>query len=133
MKLNIIAILGMVTLMFSCGHKHDDSPLVLDNGEKWTIISTMDVYLQEMEDLVANFNGKSLEDHQSLAKELKENIGLLTANCTMKGQAHDELHKWLLPYIALVDNYSKSTTDEAATQYFQEAKASFVDYNEFFK
>lgn len=133
MNSKIIIILGMVTLMFSCGHEPDNSPLVLDNGEKWTIVESMDVYLQEMEDLIVNFNGKTLLEHQGLAEEVKENIDFLTSNCTMKGQAHDELHKWLLPYIELVDNYSKADSDQAGNEYFEQMKSSFVNYNKFFK
>ena len=130
---NLILFFALTSLMFSCGHQQDNSPIVLDNGQKWTIISSMDVYLQEMEDLVANFKGESLEDHQDLAKELKENIALLTANCTMKGQAHDELHKWLLPYIELVDNYSKVDSKQAAAEHFAKVKNSFEEYNKYFK
>ena len=130
---NLILFFTLVSLLISCGHKHDDSSIVLDNGEKWTIISSMDVYLQEMEDLVSNFKGESLEDHQNLAKELKENISLLTSNCTMKGQAHDELHRWLLPYIELVDNYSKANSKQAAAKHFTKVKNSFENYNKYFK
>jgi len=130
---NLILFFTITFFFLSCGHKHDDSPLVLDNGQKWTIISSMDVYLQEMEDLVTNFKGENLEDHQELAKELKDNIGLLTSNCTMKGQAHDELHKWLLPYIELVDNYSKADSKQAAARHFAKVKSSFEAYNKYFK
>ena len=130
---NLILFFSLAFLVLSCGKKHNDSPMVLDNGQKWTIISSMDVYLQEMEDLVVNFKGETLENHQNLAKELKENIDLLTSNCTMKGQAHDELHKWLIPYIGLVDDYSKADSKQLADEHFTKIKNSFEAYNKYFK
>lgn len=132
MNIKIILSLVLSIILFSCGGDTTE-PITLDNGEKWTIIKTMDVYLQEMEDLVNNFDGKTLDEYHKLANELKENIKLLTSNCTMKGQAHDELHKWLLPYINVVDTFSKSTTEQDAENIFQEIKASFISYNKYFK
>jgi hypothetical protein len=47
----------------------------------------------------------------------------------MKGKAHDELHKWLVPYIELVDAFSK---DKSANQY-TEMKHSFLTFNQYFQ
>ena len=55
------------------------------------------------------------EFHQH-AENLQKNINLLTSNCTMSGEAHDELHKWLIPYMELVNKLS-----EAEIAYFVSA------------
>ena len=52
------------------------------------------------------------ENFEKLSENLNKNVDLLTANCTMKGQAHDELHKWLVPYIALVKDFSEDKSAE---------------------
>jgi hypothetical protein len=68
-----------------------------------------------------------------LAESLAKKLDLLTSDCTMKGQAHDELHKWLLPFIDLVDVFSKSETEQVAQDNLQEIKASFVEFNKYFQ
>ena len=47
----------------------------------------------------------------------------------MKGQAHDELHKWLLPYIDLVEAFS---TDKSADN-FTAIQNSFSTFNTYFQ
>jgi ferritin len=50
----------------------------------------------------------------------------------MTGQAHDELHKWLLPYLDLTNQFAEvKTIDEAENQY-QKIKESFKALNKFF-
>jgi hypothetical protein len=47
----------------------------------------------------------------------------------MKGQAHDELHKWLLPYIELADDFSK----DRSVEQFAEIQHSFTTFNQYFE
>ena len=74
---------------------------------------------------------QKLEEGKSLIRFFmkKENLDLLTSNCTMKGQAHDELHKWLLPYLDLVTDFSK---DKSAEQ-FAEIQNAFTTFNQYFE
>jgi hypothetical protein len=69
------------------------------------------------------------EDFDKLSENLNKNLGLLTSNCTMKGQAHDELHKWLLPYIDLVEAFS---TNKSADN-FTAIQNSFSTFNTYFQ
>ncbi len=74
-----------------------------------------------------------LKDFTQLAASLQKNIDLLTSNCTMEGKAHDELHKWLLPYIDMVDKLKKSKNNDEALQTFEEIKASYKLFNIYFE
>ena len=47
----------------------------------------------------------------------------------MKGEAHDELHKWLVPYIELVDAFSK----EKSANQFIEIQHYFKTFNQYFQ
>lgn len=47
----------------------------------------------------------------------------------MKGEAHDELHKWLLPYIELVDHFSKDKSNENLAK----IQESFTTFNQYFQ
>ena len=51
----------------------------------------------------------------------------------MKGQAHDELHKWLLPYIDLVNVFSETTNKQELVVKFKQIQASFLTFNEYFQ
>ena len=142
-KINYIIILGISLIILSCSYNtnesntqteqhHDNDPIELDNGEKWKIVDDMLAHIRNMEADVNSFNENEEKDYAALAVKLEVNIGLLTSNCTMKGKAHDELHKWLLPYIGLVDDLSNSTDDEEAIEHYTELQKSFMEFNTYF-
>ncbi len=152
MKLKIIIIALIAITTFSCKkdkpnntvtkaeqktvqeeeHHHENEVIVFNNGEKWKVVDHMMAHIQNMEKDVNNFNGKSLKDYTVLSNKLNKNIELLTSNCTMKGQAHDELHKWLLPYLDLTNQFTEVKTKDEAENQYQKIKASFKDLNKFF-
>ena len=51
----------------------------------------------------------------------------------MTGQAHDELHKWLLPYIDLVAELSDAKAETEAAKQFENIQNSFITFNQYFK
>ena len=105
----------------------------LNDGKKWVVVEEMMKHIRNMEieiDRVANTqeanysdSGKSLEDH----------IGLLTSNCTMTGKAHDELHKWLLPFIDLVEDLNAADSKELQLKSFEAIQESMNEFNTYFK
>ncbi len=134
MKLNrFILFSSAIFLFFSCGNNSNNEPIVLVNGEKWEVIESMVGYIRTMEKDVALFERSEEKDYQLLADKLSDNIGLLTSNCTMKGAAHDEMHKWLLPYIGLVKELSKAKGDADSAAVYSEIQNSFKEYNQYFK
>jgi len=116
-------------------HEHADHDLgiELNNGEVWKVDDNMMVFIQQMDTEVTAFAGKNYDDYQVLAMNLTENIDKLTANCTMTGQAHDELHKWLLPYIDTVNDFAKAENEKDAQEQFLHIEASMLTFNQFFK
>jgi hypothetical protein len=114
-------------------HHHDLTAIELNNGEKWTVDKDMMAHIGNMEkDLVAL--GKNVEkDYAVLSKKLLANSELLTSNCTMTGKAHDELHKWLLPYIDLVGELEAAENEVKAVEFFKEVEHSFHTFNKYFK
>lgn len=115
-------------------HHHDEiEEIVLDNGNKWKVVETMAIYIRNMEEAVNEFETLENKDYAVLAKTIDENITELTSKCTMEGQAHDELHKWLVPFIELFEEFDGATELEDQEQLYQEFKASFKTYNTYFK
>ena len=111
-------------------HEHsNDETIQLNDGQKWKVDVDMMAHIRIMENDVTSFDKETPENYQLLADNLKKNIDLLTSNCTMKGEAHDELHKWLLPYIELVDHFSKDKSNENLAK----IQESFTTFNQYFQ
>ena len=147
----LIPVIGL--FLFSCGntsnekskeqtetvtheeHHHDDESeaIELNNGEKWKVDANMITHIRNMENDVISFGKVEQKDYKSLSKKLQSNIDLLTSNCTMKGKAHDELHKWLLPYIDLVKELSEAKDETEAEKQFQNIQTSFTAFNQYFQ
>ena len=111
-------------------HEHsNDETIQLNDGQKWKVDVDMMAHIRIMENDVTSFDKETPENYQLLADNLKKNLDLLTSNCTMKGEAHDELHKWLLPYIELVDHFSKDKSNENLAK----IQESFTTFNQYFQ
>ena len=93
----------------------------------------MMIHIQNMEIEINSFDSQNENDYNNLAKSIDNHLDLLTGNCTMKGQAHDELHKWLLPFLDLSEEFSASQTIEEFTTNFEKIKTSFITFNTYFK
>ena len=143
--LKIITVAALVAVLSSCNtkskeekpsaiqveeHQHSKSEAIeLNNGVKWKVDAAMMVNIRAMETDIANFEKTNDKEYQTLASKLKKNIDLLTSNCTMKGQAHNELHKWLLPFIDLVDAFAKDKSNEQ----FKQIQHSLITFNNYFQ
>ncbi len=116
-------------------HLHDDESksIELNNGEKWKVDANMLTHIRNMENDVVSFSKVEQKDYKSLSEKLQSNIDLLTSNCTMKGKAHDELHKWLLPYIDLVKELSEAKDETEASKHFENIQISFTTFNQYFQ
>ena len=116
-------------------HQHNDEmqTIELNNGVKWKVDANMITHIRNMENDIISFYTVEQKDYKSLAEKLQSNIDLLTSNCTMKGKAHDELHKWLLPYIDLVKELSEAKDETEASKQFQNIQTSFTAFNQYFQ
>lgn len=114
-------------------HNAEIQTIELNNGEKWKVDANMKTHIRNMENDVVSFAKVAQNDYKSLSEKLQSNIDLLTSNCTMKGKAHDELHKWLLPYIDLVKELSEAKDETEAEKQFQNIQTSFTTFNKYFQ
>jgi len=120
-----IAAIGAIFGMAACGHSdhgsghadgHDhhheqQEVIALDNGNKWDVPDNMMVHVRTMQEGMRNHLAKpeSERDVQAIMVVLDNAIEGMTSNCTMRGQGHDELHKWLVPFIEMAEELSEST------------------------
>ncbi len=115
----------------SNSHKDHHGSISLNEGEKWIVDSAMIVHIRNIEQDILDYKQKDSNQYSTLAAKLQNHLDLLTSNCTMKGQAHDELHKWLVPFMQLVDDLLHAETDEAST--FKDIEDSIATFNTYFK
>jgi predicted small lipoprotein YifL len=117
------------------GHDHGDvdDELVLNDGKKWEMNPEMLTIVRSMEKDVTTFTSEKLAEMQALGGKLDGQVNELTSSCTMDGQAHDELHKWLLPFIHDIKHLKESVTDDEAKESIRDLKASFAEFNQYFE
>lgn len=145
LKIKIVLLAAVGLFLLSCNtklkeektteiktaeHQHSESEAIqLNEGKKWKVDDNMMLHIRNMEKDLDNFAKEGDKNYSLLADKLKANLDLLTSNCTMKREAHDELHKWLVPYLALVDLFSK----EKSANQFIEIQHSFKTFNQYFQ
>jgi len=120
--------------------EHSDSgaeTILLDNGKKWVVDAPMMISIRNMEKVVQNFSATNpaamMDDYKNLSKTLTQNVEDLTSSCTMTGQAHDELHKWLVPYIGLTEQMAEAKNPDEATAVLNELLTSLSEFNKYFE
>ncbi len=106
--------------------------LQLDNGSKWKVNKEMMVHLASIKTLVVQ-QPAQLAEHKTIAKNISTQLDDLTSSCTMKGAAHDELHKWLVPFIGNVESYTNATTTEEAAALLKSLGEAMVVFDKYFE
>lgn len=114
-------------------HSEESEKIELNNGEKWVVDSNMIFHIRNIENDVNTFSKNENKDFKTISKKIQSHLDLLTSNCTMTGKAHDELHKWLLPFIDLVKELSDAKDIDIASEKFKVIQSSFLTFNTFFK
>lgn len=125
----LLAVFGL--FVFSCGGP--TGPIELNNGEKWKVNAEMMPPLNASQKLVSDFPSNNKKNYKALAEQLKENNKLLISSCTMNGKSHDELHKWLHPYMSLLDELENSEKENEANHVFEKIEKSFETFNQNFQ
>ncbi|MBK7428292.1 MAG: hypothetical protein IPI60_15370 [Saprospiraceae bacterium] len=116
-------------------HNQDEQneTIKLSNGEKWSVNEEMKPFIIEAESILTQYIECGNSDYNTLAKKLKEKNTGLIKSCTMQGESHDELHKWLHPHMELIESLSNATTTEEANEIIATLQASFSTYNQYFQ
>lgn len=152
----IVKIFTLLTLsisLFSCGnsptHENSDAShedhhemnedsialsqntgveIELNAGEKWMINDEMKPYVAQGEAALNDYIASNNTDYKSLASKLKDADNKLISSCTMEGESHDELHKWLHPHLELVGDLDAAQSDKEAAEEVQKLKKSYDNF-----
>ncbi|MBA3900043.1 MAG: hypothetical protein H0X62_07525 [Bacteroidetes bacterium] len=86
----------------------DELPKInLQDGNSWKVPAHMHLVIKQMQQTSLNPNISIEQKALSLEAQIDE----LTSNCTMAGEAHDELHKILHPLIDAVEQMSEADAE----------------------
>ena len=129
---NLIIILMNILLLSACNSNHKTGNLELNNGEKWKVNVEMKPHIEQGNKIMNNYLLQKRTDYQELANDLKSQNKKLIKSCTMKGEGHDELHKWLHPHIELIKKLSNTKNLEEAESVVSQIEQSFTIYQKYF-
>ena len=107
--------------------------LVLNNGNLWMANAETTEGIQNMSQLVTNFtNTENMEAFPELKSKLEAEFGAIISKCTMTGEAHNQLHNYLLPMKPL---FKDLASEDLATRKFGLEKLTkhLSEYSAYFK
>ncbi len=107
--------------------------LILNDGEKWVIDAGMKTSLDSLDYEIQSFSGSELEDYVQLSELLSSHLSNLISSCTMKGTAHDQLHKWLYPFMGLNTDLKESTSLSTSQNILSQLDNEIDIFKEYFQ
>lgn len=114
-------------------HPDEHEGVQLNNGEKWEVNREMRPHILDGIFFLNEYQANNDANYLQLAERLKEKNTSLIKSCTMKGEAHDELHKWLHPHMKLIEKLSLAENSEDASEIIQEIELSFQTFKAHFQ
>lgn len=138
--------LAFVFILYGCGNSKSPTPaeathqheteatdLGLNDGSKWEVNAEMMGPITAMKETLAQSTSTTLDEYNDLGSQLQSQNQELISSCTMNGPAHDELHKWLLPHLDLVDNLAKSSDLSSASSAKGDLLKSMKTFDTYFE
>ena len=125
-------------LLQSCGgHEHHEgsSPeVLLDNGNRWQANPETTQGIADMQAILVKYAGKTdaPADRKALREELETGFQNIFKQCTMKGEAHEQLHNYLLPIKDFFEKIEDGTAAESEAALSQ-LKQHLADYQNYFQ
>jgi hypothetical protein len=110
---------------------HRDDELRLNNGEKWQANPETTEGILAMKEHLEAFRHLGIADYNQLRIHLETEFKMIFEKCTMKGEAHNQLHNYLYPMRDCFLDLSKGTeTAEKAFLALEEYVPVYFDYFE---
>lgn len=137
MKNISLMLLFTLPVLFACGdsHHHGEATAVqLDNGKRWKANPETTSGIAAMQAIMAKYEGGASDENarKALRGELEAAFHDIFKQCTMKGEAHDQLHNYLLPMKGLFEKIESHTPGESE-QAFGQLKKHLAEYRVYFE
>ncbi|MDH5719392.1 MAG: hypothetical protein OEZ13_02105 [Spirochaetia bacterium] len=138
----LIAALLLTIHHLHSGHEHSEhehgevsTEMTLNNGEKWKADIQTKRFVMAMIHFVEKVSVKenlTKAEYIDAGETLKGSFNSIIANCTMEGQAHDELHKFLMKLSPNIEELRKGNL-ETAKHALEESKNTLKLFQNYFK
>ena len=114
-------------------HESIDKEITLNNEVLWQANPETTEGILKMKERMNSFNDfEKKEAYATLKESLETDFTELFQKCTMKGEAHNQLHNYLFPYIDLFDGL-ESLDLEICKKSFKELNNHLNDYYSYFE
>ena len=149
-----VLIVSTLTLLYSCGnqtkekhnhkktekvektneqHHSKDSSLVLDNGKLWIANQETTTGVNNMIVLMNSFTDKdNVNAYNKLTENLKLEFTMIFEKCNMTGEAHNQLHHFLVPIKDLFVELSSNDLNKCKESY-SKLKKHLAVYKNYFE
>lgn len=117
MKSIIFSIILAAMLVAGCNshhHSEEGAKVTLNNGERWEANSETTQGVARMQEILSRYEGQEPDAPacRKAATELQEALNNIFKQCTMKGDAHEQLHNFLIPISKLVKQLEAENLNE---------------------
>lgn len=110
-----------------------DEVLQLNNGNLWVANLETTEGIDNMKLLIKSFSERdNMEAYATIKQNLEKEFGTIIAKCTMTGEAHNQLHKYLIPMKDLFDGLEASDLDTRKAS-LNNINTHLEDYKKYFK
>jgi len=110
-----------------------DEVLQLNNGNLWEANLETTEGINNMKLLIKSFSERdNMEAYATVKQNLKKEFGTIIAKCTMTGEAHNQLHKYLVPMKDLFDGLAASDLDTRKSS-LNKINTHLEGYTKYFK
>ncbi len=108
--------------------------LQLNNGEKWPANPETTDGIRQMQKILADYmqTGGENSSRQQLVDTLNAVKKQIFAQCTMKGEAHNNLHAYLVPLINKINDLKTVKTTEEEKQAIARLNEHLALYDNYF-
>ena len=103
----------LLTFLISCGSQHSEG-VQLNDGAKWQANAETTQGIANMVSLVTIAQQANSPNIAQLQRQLQEEFTMIFQKCSMKGEAHNQLHNFLHPLKGHIDNVSFKNLNELA-------------------
>lgn len=109
-----------------------DNLLVLNGEERWIANNETTAGIKAMEELTQSFqHSEDIASYKMLKTQLESELATIFKKCTMKGEAHDQLHNYLLPLKERINKLELSDVSASKT-IVEEMKMYLLVYENYF-
>ncbi len=138
MKIATIIILSISLFFVACSdqpkeeakenEKVESEALHLNDGQKWEVNEETHEGMNRIQVLLENGDPLTLEDYHFMAEKMDDHTDYIIHNCSMTGEAHEQLHHVLHPILDLISDLHDAKDMDQAGQITFDIETNLQDY-----